>query len=361
MTIPILATAAALVLGAAATSRTAALDAAVDTAAAQGLAGEVLACDLERTTYSRVISAPGRPHQAGELWRWASVTKQLAATLVLQEVAAGRLSLEDSVERRLPSFHGPTAGRITLKMLLQHTSGLANPDDTPAASADAMPAFYLRRSSGVGGAKDALGFCASPPKAEPGKGFAYNNCDTIVLGAILERATGKSFASLLRERISQPLGLRTLRMAESSKREPATVRGLTETGAPEPPFVLASFGPAGAAFGAAEDLLAVDRALLTNRLLTPEASRLAWTGDPRLGYVALGAWGFKAKLKGCAGGPVELVERRGEIGGVEVRNLLAPGLGRALVIFADKAGLPFGEIWQGAGLTFDLGSAAFCQ
>lgn len=85
----------------------------------------------------------------------------------------------------------------------------------------------------------------------------------------------------------------------------------------------------------------------------------AWKGDPHFGYVALGVWSFPAPLQGCSGA-VDLVERRGEIGGVEVRNLLAPELGKALVVFADKAGLDFGKIWQGKGLSYRLASAAFC-
>ena len=56
---------------------------------------------------------------------------------------------------------------------------------------------------------------------------------------------------------------------------------------------------------------------------------------------------------------MRLVKRRGEIGGVEVRNLLAPDLGRAVVVFADRSDLDFGEIWRGKGMSFDLASAGF--
>ena len=70
-------------------------------------------------------------------------------------------------------------------------------------------------------------------------------------------------------------------------------------------------------------------------------------------------WSFAASLAGCPG-QVRLVERRGEIGGVEVRNLIAPDLGRILVVFADRAGLDFGEIWRGRGLTYELANKAFC-
>jgi len=328
----------------------------VDKAAASGLAGVVLVGDQSRIVYSRALSAPGRPHTLGEVWRWASVTKQFTATLVMMEVEAGRLSLDDTLAARLPEFHGSTATSVTIRMLLQHTSGLPNPNATPAG-ADDMPAFYRRSEVGVGGAGDAIGYCAGPPHAAPGAGFDYNNCDYIVLGAVLEHLTGARFDQALNDKIAKPAGLSTLAMATPG--HAGTVAGSMEKGEPEPPFELATFGAAGAMVGVSDDLARFDRALLSGRLLSETARATLWAGDPKLGYVALGAWGFAAPLKGC-NGAVSLVERRGEIGGVEVRNLIAPELGLALIVFADRAGLDFGEVWQGKGLTFDLASAAFC-
>ena len=334
------------------------VDQAVSEAAKTGFAGEVLVSDANHLIYDRAVSAPRRPHALGDLWRWASVTKQLTATLVLQQVAEGRLALDDTLAARLPAFKGPTANAVTLRMLLQHTSGLPNPDDTPAASPTAMPSFYLRTAPGAGGAKDALGYCAGKAKAAPGAGFSYNNCDFIVLGAVLEHATGKSFATLLQTKIAEPAGMSSVRMARSRAIPPTTL-GVAADGSPEPAFALATFGPSGAAYGSPGDLARFDRALLKGELLPPAQQALAWRGDPKIGYTALGVWGFSAPLRGCVGG-VELVDRRGEIGGVEVRNLLAPKLGRALVVFADRNDLDFGEIWQGKGLSYNLASAAFC-
>ena len=190
-----------------------ALDRVVSEAAANGLAGEVLVADRDRVLYARAVSAPGRPHRRGDLWRWASVTKQLTATLTLQEVQEGRLALDDTVAMRLPGFSGATAGQVTIRNLLQHTSGLPNPDDTASPSPDALPSFYGRRAAGVGGERDAVGFCASAAKARPGAGFSYNNCDYIVLGAILARAEGRPFRELLRTRLAAPAGLKTLDLA----------------------------------------------------------------------------------------------------------------------------------------------------
>jgi CubicO group peptidase (beta-lactamase class C family) len=334
-------------------------DAAVAAAQARGLAGEVGLTDRTGVLRRTAVSAPGRPHRVGETWRWASVTKQVTATLVLQEVTAGHLALDDTLAARLPAFHGPGAGQITLRMLLQHTSGLPNPDDTAPEATTGVPSFYGRKGlTAATAAADAFGFCAGPQKAAPGAGFSYDNCDFIVLGAVLEATTGRTYAELVRERIARPLGLGGPALAGDGP-PPPMVAGRIDADHAEPPLALATFGASGALYGDPGDLLAIDRGLMTGKLLDAAAREAAWTGNPRLGYVALGAWAFAAPLKGCDG-PVRLVERRGEIGGVEVRNLIAPEIGRALVVFADRSDLDFGEIWQGRGLSFDLASAGFC-
>lgn len=334
------------------------MEAAIRPAIEGGFAGVVLVGDTRGVLYDRTISAPGRAHTPGETWRWASVTKQLTATLALQAVDAGRLSLDDTLADRLPAFRGSTAGAVTIRMLLQHTSGLPNPDATPTP-AEGFPAFYTRTGADVGGLADALGYCAGRPRAAPGAGFDYNNCDYIVLGAVLERTAGAPFAAILKTRLTGPLGLNSVAMARAGVPAPPMAAGFLDAAKPEPPFTLATFGPAGAAYGQPMDLLRFDQALLSGKLLSEKARDLAWAGAPKLGYVALGAWGFPARLEGCAG-PVKLVERRGEIGGVEVRNLIAPEIGRALVVLSDRSDIEFGEIWQGKGLSWRLASAAFC-
>ncbi len=333
-------------------------NAAVLKATEQGVAGKIGLTDRTATLSLQAISAPNRPHHLGEVWRWASVTKQITAILVMQEVAAHRLSLDDTLKARLPAFNGSTADRITLRMLLQHTSGLPNPDDTSSSNAQSMPSFYTRSKLPNGAKGDAFTYCAGAPKAEPGAGFAYNNCDYIVLGAVLEQITGRSFAQLIKTRIAHPLKLKSLAFAGSAK-TPDMVRGFIDDRQLEPEFNLATFAASGGLYGKPADLLALDRALLQGALLDQAALDLTWQGDPKLGYVALGAWAFPAPLKGCQGA-VKLVERRGEIGGIEVRNVIAPEIGRAFMVFADRSDIDFGEIWQGKGITYDLASAGFC-
>jgi D-alanyl-D-alanine carboxypeptidase len=329
------------------------LDRAVQAAEAAGFKGQVLAGDRDAVLYDRTVgmATPDR-------WIWGSVSKQISATLVMMEVERGTLSLDDTVASRLPAFPNPDTGAATLRQLLQHTSGLPNPDAEGAAG---EANFFHRPDPAAGGPADALGFCAGP-RARPTGTFAYNNCDTIVLGAVLEAATGLSIGELFARRIAGPLGLTSARMARPGETFPiGRSGGATGAGAvgSETPIYVAAYGPGGALVGPARDLMAIDQALLTGALVSSESAETLWRGDPSLGYVALGAWGFTAPLASCAE-PVRLVERRGAVDGVQTRNLLAPDLGRVLILLTPDAELDFGEIWQGEGLTHDLAAAAFC-
>lgn len=326
------------------------------------------------------------PLRVTDAWRWASVTKQVTAALVMREVDAGRLALDAPVGTYLPDFRGANGARITIRQLLQHTSGLPDPDEGPA-DADGMPRYYRAGGAGAGDRAATAGACAAPSRREPGAEFRYQNCDYLVLGAVLARVTGVPYATLVRDLLARPLGLRTLHVAgdatvragvrdTAAASRPALVaqlralaraRGETvlatepagDARTPERPFVLATYGAAAALVGTPRELLAFDRALLRHTLVSPAGTTAMWTGTPAYGFAALGAWSFPATLAGCAA-PVQLVERRGAIGGVQVRNVIAPALGRMLVVFTNDGAVDFGEAWQGRGLAFTLFSAAFC-
>lgn len=323
--------------------------------AAGGFAGIVLYGDAAGPPR---VAATGR-FTTGQRWRWASVTKQLTALLVMQEVAAGRLALDRPVKAYWPGWPSIYADAITIRMLLQHRSGLADPAATPPGS-DGVPAFYRRQGRAAAPPRTATGFCAERPRAVPGSGFHYNNCDYIVLGALLEHVTGKPFARLVDERIRRPLGLASLGLFAPDRPAVAHVTG-TVRGRREPRLNLGSYGGAGSAYGSPRDLWTFEAALLGHRLLDPVMTAAMWAGDPALGDQALGAWSYGAPLKGCAG-DTALVERQGEIEGVQLRVFLAPARNRILLAFANRSGkdMDFGQVRQGRGLAYDLLSAAFC-
>jgi CubicO group peptidase (beta-lactamase class C family) len=342
------------------------LDAVVRAAESAGFAGTVLVAGPDRVAYARSVGladrAARRPHALDVPWRWASVTKQVTAVLVLQQVEAGRLGLAQTVAEVLPEFAGPTARQVTVRQLLHHTSGLPNPDDTPKG-ADGVPAFYRPATAAPSTAASvhaaALGQCGTGEARAPGERFAYNNCDYLVLGAMLERVTGLSYAALVDQRLARPLGLASLRVQAPGVAPRTPVIGYLASGAPEPPFELGAYGAAGALHGTVQDLLAFDRALLAGRLLAPASRDTLWRADPKLGYAALGAWVFPASLAGCAA-PLQVVERRGAIGGVQVRNVLVPDRATSVIVFANTEATEFGEVWQRRGLTYELLRAALC-
>lgn len=313
--------------------------------------GEVIASRFDKFIYRGrwgwpVTNALGK-------WRWASVTKQVIATLVMQEVAKGRIRLDAPVATYLPGFRSPNARMVTVRQLLRHQSGLPNPDDT-AASPDAIPAYD---TAGYTGSRDPLtGYCAGPVKGPPGGNWSYNNCDYVVLGALLEQVTGMNWPRLVRDRIASPFGMASVGAYPTPR---PTVVGSVD-GQPDTGYDLAAFGAAAGLYGTARDLWRFDRALMKGKLLPDAARAEMWDGRPELGSIALGQWVYSAPLKGCQY-PARIVERRGAIGGVEVRNFILPEWDAVVIVFADHTGIDFGEVWQGKGLSHDLIAAAICS
>lgn len=313
------------------------------------LTGRVLVADKTR------ILSDERAGTYGDapVWPWGSVSKQVAAAIVMTAVDRAELALDDPIATRWKALPTPTIGAVTIRQLLRHTSGLANPDDTPQT--DGIPAFYLRRGAAAG-RYDAVTVCAGPAKQPPETRFEYNNCDTLVLASVLESITGRSYPRLLADRVARPLGLKSLRLARANERPIiANAKGRAVA-----PINLATFGAAGALLGAPEDLVRFDQALMAHRLVSAPSTDVMWKGDPAIGYAALGAWSFSAPLAGCQGA-VAMVERRGAVDGVQIRNIMAPDRGRILVVFSDDAEFDFGEIWQGRGPSYVLASEAFCR
>ena len=316
--------------------------------AATKFEGEVIAMKGDMTLFQARRLSTNSP----TLWRWASVTKQVVATLIMQEVAKGTVDLDKPVALYLPTFKSPNAAKITVRQLLRHQSGLPSPDDTTAGK-DGVPTYYAKVDKAL--QNPLTGYCAGPVKGEPGGNWSYNNCDYIVAGVLLEAITKTPWQRLVSERIAKPLGLKSLAAFPAIA---ATVKGKVG-GKPETRYKFETFSAAAGLYGTAADLLKFDRALMTGKLLTEKARAEMWDGQPNLGFIALGQWSFGAELKGCAM-PVRIIERRGAIGGVQVRNFILPDSDVAIVAFANRDDFEFGEIWQGKGFSYDLLSAAAC-
>ncbi|MYW05695.1 serine hydrolase domain-containing protein, partial [Streptomyces sp. SID3343] len=154
----------------------------------------------------------GRPMPHNGNYRTGSTTKTFIATVTLQLVAEGRLSLDDTVDKWLPGLvTGTNDGtRITLRDLLGHTSGIRSYTGVPQAfpglySAAGYRANRFRHYSPEELITPALSL---PSIFEPGTGWSYSNTNYVLVGMVIAKATGHSWGDEVRDRIIRPLGLR---------------------------------------------------------------------------------------------------------------------------------------------------------
>ncbi|WP_419992508.1 serine hydrolase domain-containing protein [Streptomyces boninensis] len=144
----------------------------------------------------------GAPVTARTPFLWGSVAKPVTATAVMTLVEDGKVDLDRPVRAYLPDFtlkDRATAARITVRHLLQQTSGL--PEVT-----DATDRFEHRRDpyrSAVAELADV------EPAAEPGEKHIYASANYLLLGAIVEEVTGRPYATYLRESVLGPLGMKS--------------------------------------------------------------------------------------------------------------------------------------------------------
>ncbi|GII60946.1 serine hydrolase [Sphaerisporangium krabiense] len=173
---------------------------------------------------------------AADEYRMGSNTKTMMATLVLQLVAEGRLALADPVDKWLPGkVPGGTA--ITLRMLLNHTSGLFDYTKDAAMRRSMLGTDRRRWTSEK---LLALGVKHAPLFA-PGAKWSYSNTNYAAIGAVLERVTGASLADLVRDRIARPLGLEHTYFATDGTWRGTHAHGYEPDAAHMPPGVPAGF------------------------------------------------------------------------------------------------------------------------
>ncbi|MEU2462468.1 MULTISPECIES: serine hydrolase domain-containing protein [Streptomyces] len=148
----------------------------------------------------------GRPVPSDGYFRMASTSKTLVATVILQLEAEGRLSLDETADHWLPGVvrgNVNDGGRITIRQLLQHTSGIH--DHLPGYTTPEE--YYLQRHNVHGPEQLVARAMAHAPDFPPGEGWEYSNTGYVLLGMIIQKATGHPTHQEIEDRILRPLGL----------------------------------------------------------------------------------------------------------------------------------------------------------
>ncbi|HHX7190424.1 serine hydrolase [Bacillus thuringiensis] len=144
-----------------------------------------------------------KPMKADFRFRIGSVTKTFIATVLLQLAGENRLNLDDPIEKWLPGViqgNGYDSNQITIRQILNHTSGIT--DYTKSKD------FDMKDTKKAYTAEEFVKMGISlPPEFAPGKGWSYSNTGYVVLGILIEKVTGNSYAEEVENRIIEPLEL----------------------------------------------------------------------------------------------------------------------------------------------------------
>jgi D-alanyl-D-alanine carboxypeptidase len=230
----------------------------------------LLEVDGRRTVVAAGLAdvARRRPLRPDDRFWVGSVTKSFVATVVMQLVAEGRLSLDATVESLLPG-RLREGRRIRLRNLLNHTSGI--PD---YMRLEPWQSAVARNPRVVVPPRRLVSSAAHLPlEFEPGSRAEYSNTNYLVLAEILERRTGRPLGRALRERIFRPLGLRSTAYASGGRRVAGgEIHGYDVSGAT--PLDVSRDGLGGpwadgAIVSSARDLAVFMGALLRGRLVPP--------------------------------------------------------------------------------------------
>ncbi|MEU1312774.1 serine hydrolase domain-containing protein [Streptomyces cinnamoneus] len=165
-----------------------------------------------------------RPRLPQDRFRIGSISKAFVSVVLLQLEAEGRLDLDDTVERRLPGVvrgNGHDGSRITVRQLLNHSSGIFNYTDDPGFVERITTGFLEHRYDTYTPRQLVATAVRHRPYFEPGKGWHYSNTNYILAGMIIEKVTGRSYAAEIEERVIDKAGLRATTLPGTSPRMPS--------------------------------------------------------------------------------------------------------------------------------------------
>jgi CubicO group peptidase (beta-lactamase class C family) len=248
--------------------------------------GSILVAEKGKVVYKKGFGMAnmewGVPNQTDTKFRTGSVTKQFTAALVLQLVEEGKIKLDGKITDYLPDYRKDTGDKVTIHHLLNHTSGIPSYTSRPDFAAE-----ISRNPYGV--ADFVKRFASGDLQFEPGSKFSYNNSGYSLLGAIIEKVTGKSYETVLTERILKPLG-----MTDTGYERHSTLLQKRASGYQKTPdgFVNAAYldmsipYAAGSIYSTVEDLFKWDQSLYEDKILSADSKKLMFT--PGLGNYGYG-------------------------------------------------------------------------
>ena len=248
----------------------------------KGFTGAVLVMQHDKVLLRKAYGMADRewniPNTPDTRFEIGSLTKQFTAAAVLQLVEQGKLTLDDKLSKFYPGFF--KGDSVTIHMLLNHTSGIPAYTGLPefdkvaelSWSKDSMIAFFNNK----------------PYDFSPGSNFKYNNSGPFLLGCIIEKITGISYAEYLRKNILDKTGMTNTGLNNRDTILPMRARGyvMVNKNPENAPFISLEWPfSSGALYSTIDDLYKWDRALKANSILSNATKQKMFTpGKGNYGY-----------------------------------------------------------------------------
>ena len=280
------------------------------------------------------------PNDTETKFRLGSITKQFTSMLIMQLVEKGKLKLDDKLSELLPYYRKDIGEKVTIHHLLTHTSGIPSYTGLPGffqdVSRDPYPVDEFIKK-----------YCSGDLEFEPGSQYKYNNSGYFLLGAIIDKVTGKTYEETLKENILDPLNMQNTGYDHHNTILPKRAAGYEKgfDGFINAPYLDMSLPyAAGAMYSTVEDLYLWDQTLYTEKLLSKKYKEIMFT--PFLSNYAYG-WGVrKIALEGSKDSLTSIAHG----GGINGFNTLISRLiddKHLIVLLNNTGGTNLGEMSNG--------------
>lgn len=310
--------------------------------------GSVLVAKNGRVIYKKGFGMANiewdMPNAANTKHRLGSITKQFSALLILQLAEAGKIDLQAPITTYLKDYPKATGDKITTHHLLTHTSGIPN--------YTAFPNFFKDESRNPYTPDEFVKkFQDKPLDFQPGERFSYSNSGYFLLGVLAEKISGKTYETLLQEKIFKPLG-----MNDTGYDHHDTILKYRATGYDRQGAVFRNSDyldmsipyAAGSMYSTVEDLYKWDQGLYTNTLLSkPYMEQFfkpyveAWGGHYAYG------WSVGKQPIGKTKDSVYIIGHGGGINGFNTLISRMPEDKSLVVLLSNTSQAPLSAITQG--------------
>jgi CubicO group peptidase (beta-lactamase class C family) len=293
---------------------------------------------LVRRGYGLADRKVGRANTPETPFMLSSVSKMFTAVTIAKLVERKQLSFDRTLGSLLPEYPSAEAReQVTVRHLLTMSSGI--PD------LFRVPEFWAQVATLKSPTDFWKFFATSPLQFRPGTQWSYSNSNFLLLGAIIERQTGRAFTSVVEAELFRPLGMASIRYEVGGSPKPAlgytrtppagtradSVRWYPAWEEPKPGDDCIPCSPMGGGYSTADDLARFADALVDNRILNRDMTTLVLTGYIDADYGGRDGYGFETRLVNG----VKIAGHRGSLAGSSNQVEFYPDLGYVLVVLGN--------------------------